>query len=233
MKQENNRSFPFYTWLVLLCVMVLLSSCAMPVSTQSRTDYLNIKTKGNLAATKNIGCVPLSKLNNQYTPADLAQGLTQCIRTEKYEDATKLYALMWAYGKFDTYRVADKSAHQAINMLIYQIRSSLSRNEADIEKNNEFAKISHELRRPGSRFLPEMCREIKQLGPPDYFPDYMILHGMNAVLDTMRKSKGQQSTSLVPNFDATKTWEKVLNRSLPCSSFEEGLIQHEMKKGKP
>ena len=36
MKQKNNRSFPFYTWLVLLCAMILLSSCAMPVSTQSK-----------------------------------------------------------------------------------------------------------------------------------------------------------------------------------------------------
>ncbi len=223
MKQENNRSFPPYAWLVMLYAMTLLTSCAMPVPTQSRSDFLNIKTKGNLAATKNIGCVPLSKLNNQYTPVDIAHGLTQCIRTEKYEDATKLYALMWAYGKFDTYRVADKSAHQAINILMYQIRSSLSKNEADIEKNNEFAKISHDLKRPGSRFLPEMCREIKQLGPPDYFPDYMILHGMNAVLDAMQKSKDQQMDPLVKNFDATEAWKKILKKSLPCSSFEESV----------
>ena len=58
-------------------------------------------------------------------------------------------------------------------------------------------------------FFSRLCSMMKTLGAPNYYPKYMILHGMNAFL-------GIEGDGLKPNFDADREWEKILRNDLSC-----------------
>ncbi|MBK7001926.1 MAG: hypothetical protein IPH35_18755 [Rhodoferax sp.] len=48
-----------------------------------------------------------TEAKNTLTPADLYQGVSDCIHQDKYERATSLFALAGIYGRFDAKRVAE------------------------------------------------------------------------------------------------------------------------------
>ena len=58
-------------------------------------------------------------------------------------------------------------------------------------------------------FFSRLCAMMKTLGAPNYYPKYMILHGMNAFL-------GIEGDGLKPNFDADREWGKILRNNLSC-----------------
>ena len=58
-------------------------------------------------------------------------------------------------------------------------------------------------------FFSRLCSMMKTLGAPNYYPKYMILHGMNAFL-------GIEGDGLKPNFDADREWGKILRNDLSC-----------------
>jgi len=58
--------------------------------------------------------------------------------------------------------------------------------------------------------LKAYCTRVRKIGPPDYYPRYMVQHGMRAF--TGRKSP----RGLVRNFNAEKAWEKSLDTYLHC-----------------
>ena len=58
-------------------------------------------------------------------------------------------------------------------------------------------------------FFSRLCSTMKTLGPPDYYPEYMILHGMKAFL-------GIEGDGLKPDFDSDRQWGKILRNNLSC-----------------
>ena len=55
------------------------------------------------------------------------------------------------------------------------------------------------------------CERIKKIGKPNYFPKYMILHGMNAF------TGNPYENALVANFDQKQQWGLVVKNYLHCS----------------
>ena len=58
-------------------------------------------------------------------------------------------------------------------------------------------------------FFSRLCAMMKTLGAPNYYPKYMILHGMNAFL-------GIEGDGLKPDFNIDVEWNKVLKTDLDC-----------------
>jgi len=161
-----------------------------------------IESKGNLESKYSIDCIGIKDLSNKNTPADIFPGITKCLNTSDYQKAGKLYFAALAYGRFDAYRVKDQTAHQAIPVLRMNYLGNL--NETD---TNEFQLALKKV----NGDLNTICSSLKVLGKPDYYPNYMIQHGMGAFLGNQSKS------ALVDDFDSDKAWEDVLNNFVKCT----------------
>lgn len=162
----------------------------------------NIETPGNLAPTQDIGCAKPADLRNTLTAADLYSGLAACAKAKDYKTGAFLFAMAGVYARFDTLRVADRTAHQAGTVLRMKYFDSLSTRA----KKDLASQIEATLGQPAA--LAATCAAIRSIGAPDYYPAYMIQHGMGAVMGS--------DGGLVEGFDATKAWELALDGYLHC-----------------
>ncbi|MGB6093300.1 MAG: hypothetical protein WBF83_06035 [Moheibacter sp.] len=165
---------------------------------------ISIEAEGNLESPDPLDCVELSEVTNNHNPADILNGMRKCIEIKDFEKAAKLFALGSVYGTYDSYRVEDKTAHQAILVI-------LDNNLSDISNEDEqaFVKNLHENFEKGSEKLNVICQEIQNVGIPAYYPRYMIQHGINAFLD-------EDGDGLVEGFNSEESWELVLKDYLHC-----------------
>ena len=186
--------------------MAIMALTVMVAFTKaSDAQITNYETPGNLAADHPLACSTVDKLKNTDTPPDLYAGFVDCGKHGRYEDAAYFFALAGVYAYFDAQRVADETAHQAHSVL----RSNAMEQFDDATKQAIFAQLKITLGDPAK--LPASCAAIERIGAPNYKPDYMIQHGMNAVL-----GKKQENGGLVPDFDAKSAWQKSLDNYLHC-----------------
>jgi len=165
---------------------------------------ISIEAEGNLESPNPLGCVDLSDMTNENNPADILSGMGKCIELGEYEKAAKLFAIAGVYGKYDTYRVKDKSAHQAL--LVLQQNILLNVNESD--RNNLMKSLKKELE-SGSEELNKVCRTIQKVGIPKYYPKYMVQHGIQAFLEN-------EGNGLNEEFDSKESWNLALKNYLHC-----------------
>lgn len=164
---------------------------------------ISIEAKGNLESPKPLICVDLSEVTNEHNPADILNGMQKCIELKDYKNAARLFAIAGIYGKYDTYRVKDRSAHQALLVLQQSVLMNLS---DDVQK--AFMEVvTKELTDPTS--LNEICQAIRKIGPPKYFPTYMIQHGIQAFTE-------HEGNGLNENFDSEASWNLALKNYLHC-----------------
>ena len=91
---------------------------------------------------------------------------------------------------------------------LYRTALRMTRNEKDAEDLVQEAIVKIAEDRGDMR---EMCDEIREIGPPAYYPAYMIERGLNASAD--------DSSSLEPvdpNFDMDEAWKESLKAFLKC-----------------
>lgn len=169
-------------------------------------EQKNYETVGNLESENPCGCVELSEVTNKHTPMDILMGMKACLDKEDYNKAAKLFAIAGVFGRFDTYRVSDKSAHQAI-----QVRNqSLLMNLEERAQKELISNFELEFNQ-GTENLVKNCTIIQKIGMPDYYPKYMIQHGMKAFINT-----GTDDDGLVADFDSEASWQKALESYLHC-----------------
>jgi hypothetical protein len=166
------------------------------ITSASAAQIVNFVTKGNLQSNYDIDCIPISKVKNIYTPADLYKGVAKCIKRDDLDRAAALMFHILAYGRYDAARVDDKTAHQAIAALGVENLSIVE--DAKRYKMLSIIEKNHD----------EYCKQEIKIGKPDYVPTYMIQHGMLAFTG---------KSSLAVNFDGNKVWsEEVLKAYLHC-----------------
>jgi len=166
----------------------------------------NLRAEGSLASTQTIGCIHIEDAKNTYTPADIYKGSGECISQEKYDLAVDLNALAGVYARFDAERITDKTAGQANSALIMKTFSTLPQ-----DKKSKFAEImKRTANNPES--LNKLCVSIRKIGMPNYYPNYMILHGIKAFTGNPHEG------ALVENFDSSAAWKKTLSGYLHCHS---------------
>ncbi len=164
----------------------------------------NYETPGNLVAKHPLVCSTVGKLKDTDTPADLYAGMVDCAKHQRYEDAVYFFALAGVYSYFDAMRVIDETAHDAHSVLTLNAMTQLD----DATKQAVFAQLKATLGDPAK--LPAACMAITRIGPPNYFPEYMVQHGMDAVNGKV------QGNGLLPDFDAKVAWQKSLDGYLHC-----------------
>ena len=181
---------------IIAVSIITISSLATNAQT-----IINYESEGNLEVTESAGCVEISQLNQSQTPADTFQGVRKCVDSENYKQAALLFFSTMSYGFYDIQRVSDKTAHQGLMVLRMQAVSGLSKDKVD--------RLQAELKAL-SRNSTEICSTLKQRGIPDYYPKYMVQHGM-AAFDGEQPNKG-----LVKNFDSQSAWETALLKTAKC-----------------
>jgi len=189
---------------LVTCIALVISTSGCKTTSNQNNSSINYVAEGDLAITNEIGCVPSSELNNKLTPPDLYEGMVQCIKDKQYDKGVYLFALAGTYSRYDTYRVADRSSHQAHSVLAMN-----ARNKVDESLYNEFFEtVKVTLTKPEG--LKGACDQIKNIGLPDYYPTYMIQHGMGAF------SADNSGDGLVSEFDSEAAWQSSLNGYLHC-----------------
>lgn len=184
----------------VIAILLLWTSAA---AAETKPRITQVETAGNPAAVGPVGCVPLATLTHRHTPADLMPGVRACIEAGDPRGATELYALFGVYGRFDTLRVADKSAHQTVTVLRMV---HLAPVDPELMKSFrvEFQRYLHR----GSPELAELCTRLQALGRPTYRPDYMLRHGMSAFTG--------RGGGLRADFDPEAAWREALDGYLHC-----------------
>jgi hypothetical protein len=191
--------------LVLIASVALagLGGCATNPQ-EGHARITNIETKGNLQSLKTVGCVSVSELTNQHTPADMFPGVRKCIDAGEFDRGGQLFFVARVYGRYDTLRVADRTAHQAISVLRIN-----NLGDIDEERQSAFRGSLKGRYGPGSPELAGLCTELRRLGAPAYHPTYMLQHGMSAFTGA--------GGGLIKNFNAPEAWSSALDSYMHCS----------------
>ena len=145
-------------------------------------------------------CIERSDIKSSYSPELLFKSSALCINDEKYNQAVDLYLVATAYGYFDTQRVLDKTAWQALDVIKTENFSAI-----DANKRNKFA----EALRTRLDDMKTTCTFLQKLGKPNYHPNYMIQAGVQSFAS---KSKN----GLVPNYNPNALWEETRFTFLRC-----------------
>jgi len=168
-------------------------------------EIIAFESEGNLETLNLLVCVELTEVTNQHTPADILKGMEKCLKGKEYEKAAKLFAISGLYGSYDMLRVEDKTAHQA--MMVLQQNVIFTLNEEDGEALKSALEIALE---KDSETLKSTCQTIRNIGPPQYHPAYMIQHGMKAFLQS-------EDDGIVKDFNSEESWKSVLKNYLYCA----------------
>ena len=182
--------------------IAVVASCALGGAAAS-AQVTNYETKGNQQSLSPVGCVDVPSVSRQNTPADIYPGVRKCIEAKDYVRGARLFAVAGVYGRFDTLRVLDESAHAAVPALQY-----LSFAQIDEAVSAEFRATVKVSFAPGSRELADLCKQIRTLGPPAYAPTYMTQHGLSAITGT--------GGGLKADFNPSQAWESALTGYLNC-----------------
>jgi hypothetical protein len=148
-----------------------------------------------------VGCVDIAALNSKNTPTEILLGSRECVDKKDFDRGVSLFGVAGVYGRFDSQRVPDVSAHEVIPAFQSAVFGNL-----DSETAAAFQAARKNL--ANSPKLVQMCAQIRKLGPPTYYPTYMIAHGMGAFLGS--------GPGLVANFDSAAAWESALATYLHC-----------------
>lgn len=183
----------------MIIVIVLIG---LIISISASADIKNHEAEGNLESSRPISCISAKELATKNSPADIYIGISKCVNENDFYKASELYFISLAYGRYDTLRVSDRSAHQAVSALRMNHLGALNKEQA--------AKFQAACKKFAEN-MDAICNSIKTLGKPTYYPRYMIQHGMGAFIGQKTKD------GLVVGFDPDQAWNDVLEEYVKCS----------------
>jgi hypothetical protein len=167
---------------------------------------VNYTTAGSLESLHDIDCVQPSSLKNIYAPPDLYRGFAKCLARDEFRNAAFLFMLAGAYGRYDAMRVLDKSAHQAVPALRQQAVLAIAGSRKETFRDTVKAMSRNQVDQKA------LCQEAGRIGPPAYYPRYMVQHGLDAFAST------DSGKGLKQDFDGGAAWKTVLAEYLHCSA---------------
>ncbi len=188
----------------LIGVACFVTACA---GSEPANDH---EAKGHVESQNDIGCTDVAHLRNFYTPADLYRAIPACVERNDYDSAVFISALAGVYARYDQMRVADESAHQAEAVLRMKYLDSLVP-----DQQKKFVEVLR-ARTNSPTKLTVMCDQIRGIGPPHYFPTYMVQHGMGAFAGNTR------GDGLVTGFNGAQAWNEALTTFLHCPEVTTG-----------
>lgn len=149
-----------------------------------------------------LSCEDGRNLKNTYTPLDLYPVMPDCMAKKLYQEAGDIYALAGVYGYFDKLRVRDRSAHQAVSILAMTFGAKLPEDFREHLKSITMGEG-----------LIQLCERVKKVGMPDYFPHYMVSHGIKSLRSSLA---GTQQPSPLHENNPLELWNHALDKYLHC-----------------
>ncbi len=185
---------------------------------QKLTDYENNIKK---MWYNPIDCIDLKQVKNINNPVDIYIGVYKCFEEKKYKKAVKLQLLAKIFWIYDTKRVADKSAHQAITVLSMNFQNSIWADQrlVWIETMAKFVETKN---------IQEVCGDIRRIWVPKYYPKYMINHWMWAMKSALEGKKIKDW--LIEINDEEKVFEEVLEQYLHCEESKNPEFEKKKKE---
>jgi len=158
-------------------------------------------------------CASFAFVTSKLTPLDLYPMAGQCIQDSDYADALALFAVAGADIRYDRSRVNDKTASDSASVLAMQAFQPLP-----TSAKKRFGDVINAVLadRSAAEYL---CRSVQEIGPPAYYPEYMIMHGLNAVTAGLTKAPVPQELLPVP--DPSETWKTIITGYLHCTLTEQ------------
>lgn len=189
------------------CLAAFISLTLFVLLGDARAATGTVPPSANNGSNRQV-CTPLVPAASHQSPVDLYESLTRCVAAGQYEAAVDYYALAGVYGRYDTYRVADTSAHQIVGVL-----KNAALGDVPPLQKAEFQKFASETYDNTAKHQT-LCERAKAIGKPKYFPAYMVAHGLNSAIDALQG--GASSVVLVTPFDADSAWLKATSTYLGC-----------------
>lgn len=205
MRYKNCIVFAACAWSLLSIPLCAQTPNAPQVIERHQGNMVNVQTVGDLAPTQQLECIDLNEAKDTYTPPDLHTGIAKCLAKGDLNRAVRLFMLAGIYARFDVARVADRSVQDgghALNMRTFAAYST--------EQKQQFMQAIRTLAGNPEAFRTA-CAEVSKIGPPAYFPQYLVLHGLNAMMPGYSSDH-----ALVADFDASGTWAKLKLQYLKC-----------------
>lgn len=191
-------------------MMCLRVSSAIALSALVSTQ-IAAQTAGPATAAATSGppkpCLSMQNVHGTHTPLDILDSATSCAKKGDYDGAARLFGVAKAYTYFDIDRVADKTVGDMGTLLTMRFSSSM-----DESQRKQFDQAFHALH-DNKASWQTFCAEVQHIGPPTYYPKYMVDHGMNAFIGDTSPDK-----ALKPDFNATAEWKDIQATYLKCQS---------------
>lgn len=168
------------------------------------TDGLASPLDAGSAGVSSAACLTRSELNSTMTPITLFTSLANCISAGHYEEGVFLYAMAGSVAVFDQSRVADESSHGAIVALTTGALGSLPKDKVAAFQTRLKEVFGDDTKRG------IYCKNVEAVGPPSYYPTYMIQYGLGAI------AGGTGGQPLVVPFDSRTEWPKAVKEYLRC-----------------
>jgi Ankyrin repeats (3 copies)/Domain of unknown function (DUF4124)/Ankyrin repeats (many copies) len=162
-------------------------------------------------------CVRLDQISGSPTPMELYGALNDCMENHRDAEAVALFALAGIDSAFDSLRVTDKTAGQARQILIMDL---FQRMPPETHARFESRLKAEAADAPRHATL---CDQVGKIGPPTYFPAYMVNHGMGVMQSALANQA--PPTPLDPNFNAQAGWAQLLINYLNCTGPTPGVTQ--------
>jgi ankyrin repeat protein len=158
-------------------------------------------------------CVRLDEIRTSPTPMELYGAVRDCLQNNRDADAVALFALAGLDSSFDAMRVTDKTGGQARQILIMDLLQGMS---PELRARFQYA-MRNEV--SDAQRHATLCGQVERIGPPRYFPAYMVNHGIRAIQSALANQP--RSAPLEPNFNAADSWKSLLTSYLSCSALPE------------
>ena len=102
-------------------------------------------------------------------------------------------------------RVRDRSVAQARQILVSRTFAGLTKEQL------EGAQAALSRLQSDPLKLAQLCQATEKSGPPDYFPAYLVLHGIAAF-----GKEDPFKDALVPGFEGAAKWTELRDKYLHC-----------------
>lgn len=183
------------------------ANLASPLGQSRHGQLLAARQPQNIHSQALPSCPHEGSITTAQTPFDLWKSIPACVATNQFEQAIFMYGLAGAEGRFDASRVQDPSAAEAAQILPMLGMSAMSPPKAEAFKQKVLQSLGDANHRAA------LCRAIKAMPAPSYFPTYMVNHGMQVMLNQMQH---QNTPALVKGFNSSLEWPKAVDAYLHC-----------------
>jgi hypothetical protein len=152
-----------------------------------------------------VPCTAIENITTDMDPPHLFGAMASCIKVKDYKNAAYLYGVGGAYGRYDSYRVLDQTAHtegsNALTEAFYDLVDRAGKSEFREAMLDEIGRGQNQI---------EFCKVLWKIGKPTYEPMYMIIKGHNKDIPHTVED------GMVTDFDAKAAWLKAINLQWRC-----------------